>query len=1148
MKTHRNPWSTPVIVSLFIGIIARAAPPTSAPAKVRGKTAAQWLTEFDAARKKQNFNDAKLAATALEEFGPTVVPQLVAKWREMKYGEPPYGGLLYDLLLKQARAAAPLVMDGLDLPDQDAAQNPMHVVAAGGDAAIEPLRKRLADRQPARRQRAAQVLTIMAENPATKAAVAGAVPDLTKHVKDPDPKVRQQALLALARLGAESVPGFGAIVFDSLNDREIGNLPAELIGQVPLPELKASLPKLINLIGASKDPVARMYAVRAIALLKSDAAPAADPLAKLVRTPVPEGAGDLRGEALRALQAIGAAAVPQLVSLLDDPKLGMTQSVAESLGAMGAEAAQGAASALVKHLKGADDATRGALLGAIEKMGSAAEHVIPELESAAAADAAHSDQIMRTVGLIESAAPGQESARRWEPPVLPAAPKPTPLSAEQKTRLRTVARSLAGVFPNAQALHQQWANAERSRAKFFASLGEMDEALKVMADVNTREVIKDHEPYGRAEVLNYAATCAWVSGDAAEAGKWNEQLRELVRSAPGLFDRWSEPLVLVRVRSGDLGHAFISFPHDGPSPMLADVARELARLGRLDDAVGAAECVMTREARITCLRVVGEMCLARGDQTHAQRCFDSAIASAKGVGQLSTEDLFRVARGRLRCGGDASGVVRGLTRIRSVDKNHLRWVTRELIRRKDLAAARQAADVAGDADFTQPRPKRRPDPVALTDVARAQSANKDVAGAKAALDAAATAAMNLPGAAAIDAAAALARMAEAQREIPDPNAAKKTLAAAVDLLSAQPLALGGQQPGSPLMDAMGLVCAELATLGDNAGAAALIERCADPTTLTILWANLAAVHADLHHRAESGVALTKAEASLASAPNTPGLPALRKLLDDTKAYCASVATTTKPTTITTTTTKPNSAAKPVGLPSFPNPAGASTRFAPSFDLDGWLGAVLRESVAGSNARNQGLLDLARAALMLDDPVIAFRAASYSTDPAYRDDRGQFTSVFSAIAINAAANGDVETMRSALTRVPKEDKPATFHAAAKSLAALGRRQDATDLMKQSAASIATLAPSDPATVERQLTQCELERELGDATSAAKSAAALLGKSPNVARVTRVMTLGGRGDEALKWAQAQADPNVKSEALIAIGDAEMEMQCGVERTRT
>ena len=89
-----------------------------------------------APRKAQQFPAAQQAKLALEEFGPAVVPQVAAKWREMKYGEPPYGGLLYDLLLKQPHVAAPLVMDGLDLPDLDAAQNVMHVVAAGGDGTV----------------------------------------------------------------------------------------------------------------------------------------------------------------------------------------------------------------------------------------------------------------------------------------------------------------------------------------------------------------------------------------------------------------------------------------------------------------------------------------------------------------------------------------------------------------------------------------------------------------------------------------------------------------------------------------------------------------------------------------------------------------------------------------------------------------------------------------------------------------------------------------------------------------------------------------------------------------------------------------------------------------------------------------------------
>jgi HEAT repeat protein len=191
-------------------------------------------------------------------------------------------------------------------------------------------------------------------------------------LEDPDPEVRQRALLHLGRLrpdAAEAGPG----VMDALDDPDprVREAAARLLSPWHLDHA----PAVPALVGRLRDEQAgvRAAAARSLGAYGSRAAEAVVPLSLLLG----DRAREVKEEAARALGRIGppsAPAMPELVQSLGEPEAG--PAAARALGAIGSA---GAVPALEAALEAGDPPLRLAAAAALWRMGVRREETRPIL-------------------------------------------------------------------------------------------------------------------------------------------------------------------------------------------------------------------------------------------------------------------------------------------------------------------------------------------------------------------------------------------------------------------------------------------------------------------------------------------------------------------------------------------------------------------------------------------------------------------------------------------------------------------------------------------------------------------------------------------------------------------------------------------------
>lgn len=183
-------------------------------------------------------------------------------------------------------------------------------------------------------------------------------------LKDPSPRVRQQAAAAFAGL-VTSVPASVPALIEALNDTDAGvrQAAAQTLGEMR-EEAQAAIASLKRLLSDASPNVAR---AAASALLRIDT----EPLAAPVLVDLLAGGDSL---ASRALKEMGQAAVPALIKALDDPAV--RHIVLQLLSGPKAKAA---VPALIGLLKDPAPSIRRGAAEALERIGPAARSAGPAL-------------------------------------------------------------------------------------------------------------------------------------------------------------------------------------------------------------------------------------------------------------------------------------------------------------------------------------------------------------------------------------------------------------------------------------------------------------------------------------------------------------------------------------------------------------------------------------------------------------------------------------------------------------------------------------------------------------------------------------------------------------------------------------------------
>jgi HEAT repeat protein len=248
----------------------------------------------------------------------------------------------------------------------DVAMSAMAALSDMGEAAVPALVDSLSNK--ASRHWAAVVLAEMGP----KAAPAATA--LANLVKDPEPEVRMQALIALGQIGGTAVkPAIPAII-EALQDSEpaVRYGAAFALGKLRAQEAADALDKLTK----SDDATLKLISVWAVARIHPDDAVAIrnamEAIAEAIRSEDPQ----LSRTAARALAEIdgsGSSLTPAIKAALDELDPTVIEHVMEALAMVGAEAVPVLTAALT------DEKARGSAVRALGQLGPTAKSAAPGL-------------------------------------------------------------------------------------------------------------------------------------------------------------------------------------------------------------------------------------------------------------------------------------------------------------------------------------------------------------------------------------------------------------------------------------------------------------------------------------------------------------------------------------------------------------------------------------------------------------------------------------------------------------------------------------------------------------------------------------------------------------------------------------------------
>jgi HEAT repeat protein len=282
--------------------------------------------------------DLRTAHSALEELDrlpeppPELVPALAAILRapQVAYLDQAAAPLLARLGYRPTDADLPALLRGIEAQNTSMAFAAATLLARLGPPAVPGLAARLGAEATQVRSCAARALAEIGP------AAAVALPALAGLLNDPDVWVRQEALAAVVKVGAPAEAA--SLLRPCFRDRQGGVRAAAVrlcreLGPASLP----LLPEMLDMLATEEEYTISTELHRALGGLAATAPEAVAALRGLLRAP-----GPVRLQACFALAQSGrgaAAAVPELMALLDSDEEMARRAAAEALGRMGPAAA-----------------------------------------------------------------------------------------------------------------------------------------------------------------------------------------------------------------------------------------------------------------------------------------------------------------------------------------------------------------------------------------------------------------------------------------------------------------------------------------------------------------------------------------------------------------------------------------------------------------------------------------------------------------------------------------------------------------------------------------------------------------------------------------------------------------------------------------
>jgi HEAT repeat protein len=681
------------------GVMAQPAPVSKpvAAVTVDGQTLEQCLATLrDQIRRGEREGRAATFAR-LAKFGAPAVPPLLEMATDRRNTDG--ASEARDALAAIGAAAAPAVVAALGAEEDGTFQELANVLLRIGPDAGPAVIAGLDARDARVRGRCAQVLMW----PEFKADRTPAIPGLIRAARDGDAHARTMAVIALGNTRSPE-PSVRAALQAAAGDAEervraqavsaLSRLPAPAAVASPAapggtgPAPRADEAHVRSLVAALADPsvTVQLAAVEALAKLGPAAEPAIDALKRVAETPEPAGrSSNVRHDAALALGKIGTPAAKALGELArrSDARQGALTALA-SLGQRGGDAAPDLA-ALVESpafstLRGGQ---QGEVIRVLGGMGPRAEAALATLRRLRT-DPNLGAEARQAVVAIECS-PLHLEPRVWKPvkPRIAMLRSGKP-DAAAAARVRDLVKLRAEFRAAGLDDTRRDRAAAYEAAALLARVGDLEAATAATRPAGAGDASPGvgGGAATRIGLLSQAALAKVAAGDDAGAtAYWDEALTLAGAAEPSggvPLPPHVREMAMSRVRAGDLAGASAVLqstrvfrhpenPSVGPqapgrSEVMAEVVRELAERGEVDEAAAAALAVDEFDWRARSAAYAGHAALVRGRTGVALELFDEALDALRYTNHAVEDAFYATVSGRLRCDPDVAALIERLRR------------------------------------------------------------------------------------------------------------------------------------------------------------------------------------------------------------------------------------------------------------------------------------------------------------------------------------------------------------------------------------------------------------------------------------------------------------------------------------------------------
>jgi HEAT repeat protein len=371
--------------------------------KCREQLARAALPDLTAAVKSKDWVEVMTAASALAALGPDAKPAIPAL-REAQKTAKAFAVLGIERALKAAGDTNPGVDVIADpkapVENRLAAFATLRFDAQPDDKTLAAFKEALTDPEP--RIRAAAAEAVGALGPQAKGLLPGLLSllgdeELEKAAAKDNPEGGNVVVLALARMGADAVPGLVEVFKDQAKKPTVRWEAVKALARLGR-KARTGLPALEE---GMKDKLLPLAVESACAYVRAGGDP--DKAAPVLKEGLKHNSAFVAWNAAHAVERIGPKAkdaVPLLMPLLEHKDVEVRVRAAHALGAMGSAGKEGAA-AIGKLVVSGDRRLRYQAFQALQRLGPDARGALPHLiESLASLEAVYPNPVLVVLGQI----------------------------------------------------------------------------------------------------------------------------------------------------------------------------------------------------------------------------------------------------------------------------------------------------------------------------------------------------------------------------------------------------------------------------------------------------------------------------------------------------------------------------------------------------------------------------------------------------------------------------------------------------------------------------------------------------------------------------------------------------------------------------